>query len=51
MVLELVRKDKLREVRVGYDGIWVVYLGFILICMDVFIGYKGNNLCIYRLYG
>lgn len=34
--MELVRKDKLREVRAGHDGTWAAHPGLIQICMDVF---------------
>lgn len=34
--MELVKKDKLREVRAGHDGTWAAHPGLIQICMEVF---------------
>ncbi|KAK7330599.1 hypothetical protein VNO77_24796 [Canavalia gladiata] len=34
--LELVRKDKLREVKAGHDGTWAAHPGLIPTCMEVF---------------
>nr|XP_027122953.1 malate synthase, glyoxysomal [Coffea arabica] len=40
--LELVRKDKLREVKAGHDGTWAAHPGLIPTCMEVFTNYMGN---------
>ncbi|KAF8010511.1 hypothetical protein BT93_J1212 [Corymbia citriodora subsp. variegata] len=40
--LELVRKDKLREVRAGHDGTWAAHPGLIPACMEVFTNHMGN---------
>ncbi|KAK3406567.1 hypothetical protein EUGRSUZ_K02748 [Eucalyptus grandis] len=40
--LELVRKDKLREVRAGHDGTWAAHPGLIPACMEVFMNHMGN---------
>lgn len=40
--LELVRKDKLREVRAGHDGTWAAHPGLISVCMEVFSNNMGN---------
>ncbi|CAG7891178.1 unnamed protein product [Brassica rapa] len=42
MALDLVKKDKLREVRAGHDGTWAAHPGLIPICMDAF-SHMGNN--------
>ncbi|KAK6920560.1 Malate synthase [Dillenia turbinata] len=34
--LELVRKDKLREVKAGHDGTWAAHPGLIPACLEVF---------------
>ncbi|XP_010248892.1 PREDICTED: malate synthase, glyoxysomal [Nelumbo nucifera] len=39
--LELVRKDKLREVRAGHDGTWAAHPGLISVIMEVFTNYMG----------
>ncbi|KAJ4836090.1 hypothetical protein Tsubulata_029656 [Turnera subulata] len=36
VALELVRKDKLREVMAGHDGTWAAHPGLIPACLDVF---------------
>lgn len=41
--LELVRKDKLREVKAGHDGTWAAHPGLIPACMEVFTNYMGNS--------
>lgn len=41
--LELVRKDKLREVKGGHDGTWAAHPGLIPTCMEVFTNNMGNN--------
>ena len=41
--LELVRKDKLREVRAGHDGTWAAQPGLIPVCMEVFSKNMGNT--------
>ena len=41
--LELVRKDKLREVRAGHDGTWAAHPGLIPACMEVFSNNMGNT--------
>lgn len=41
--LELVRKDKLREVRAGHDGTWAAHPGLIPACMEVFSDNMGNT--------
>lgn len=40
--LELVRKDKLREVMAGHDGTWAAHPGLIPVCMEVFTNIMGN---------
>ncbi|KAI3847313.1 hypothetical protein MKW98_022446 [Papaver atlanticum] len=40
--LELVRKDKLREVRAGHDGTWAAHPGLIPAIMDVFQNNMGS---------
>ncbi|KAK9203295.1 hypothetical protein WN943_013549 [Citrus x changshan-huyou] len=40
--LELVRKDKLREVRAGHDGTWAAHPGLIPTCMEAFNNNMGN---------
>lgn len=40
--LELVRKDKLREVKAGHDGTWAAHPGLIPACMEVFNKNMGN---------
>lgn len=40
--LELVRKDKLREVRAGHDGTWAAHPGLIPTCMEAFNNSMGN---------
>ncbi|XP_058093911.1 malate synthase, glyoxysomal-like [Magnolia sinica] len=40
--LELVRKDKLREVRAGHDGTWAAHPGLIPTIMEVFMNNTGN---------
>lgn len=40
--LELVRKDKLREVRAGQDGTWAAHPGLIQAIMVVFDNNIGN---------
>nr|Q43827.1 RecName: Full=Malate synthase, glyoxysomal [Raphanus sativus]CAA55407.1 malate synthase [Raphanus sativus] len=42
MALDLVKKDKLRQVRAGHDGTWAAHPGLIPICMDAF-GHMGKN--------
>ncbi|XP_068667454.1 malate synthase, glyoxysomal [Aristolochia californica] len=41
--LELVRKDKLREVRAGHDGTWAAHPGLIPAIMEVFINNMGHT--------
>ncbi|KAK4256969.1 hypothetical protein QN277_006622 [Acacia crassicarpa] len=41
--LELVRKDKLREVKAGHDGTWAAHPGLIQDCMKVFNNHMGNE--------
>lgn len=41
--LELVKKDKLREVRAGHDGTWAAHPGLIPAIMEVFNNNMGNN--------
>ncbi|PIN03898.1 Malate synthase [Handroanthus impetiginosus] len=41
--LELVRKDKLREVKAGHDGTWAAHPGLIPAIMEVFTNNMGNN--------
>ncbi|KAL3624433.1 hypothetical protein CASFOL_031101 [Castilleja foliolosa] len=41
--LELVRKDKLREVKAGHDGTWVAHPGLIPTIMDVFTNNMGDK--------
>ncbi|XP_020216328.1 malate synthase, glyoxysomal [Cajanus cajan] len=40
--LELVRKDKLREVKAGHDGSWAAHPGLVPACMEVFDNNIGN---------
>ena len=40
--LELVRKDKLREVKAGHDGTWAAHPGLIPTCLEVFNNNMGN---------
>ncbi|KAL5563828.1 hypothetical protein UlMin_033575 [Ulmus minor] len=40
--LDLVKTDKLREVRAGHDGTWVAHLALIPACMEVFTDNMGN---------
>ncbi|RWR83797.1 Malate synthase [Cinnamomum micranthum f. kanehirae] len=40
--LELVRKDKLREVRAGHDGTWAAHPGLIPAIVEVFMNNTGN---------
>ncbi|CAH2057145.1 unnamed protein product [Thlaspi arvense] len=40
--LELVRKDKLREVRAGHDGTWAAHPGLIPVIVEVFNNHMGN---------
>ncbi|KAI5421902.1 hypothetical protein KIW84_045377 [Lathyrus oleraceus] len=40
--LELVRKDKLREVKAGHDGTWAAHPGLIPSCMEIFTKNMGN---------
>ncbi|KVH98990.1 Malate synthase [Cynara cardunculus var. scolymus] len=42
--LELVKKDKLREVRAGHDGTWAAHPGLIPAIMDVFTANMNNSL-------
>ncbi|XVE54541.1 hypothetical protein DITRI_Ditri03aG0090000 [Diplodiscus trichospermus] len=39
---DLVRKDKLREVKAGHDGTWAAHPGLIQACMEVFTNHMGN---------
>jgi len=41
--LELVRKDKLREVRAGHDGTWAAHPGLIPAIREVFEGHLGGR--------
>lgn len=41
--LELVRKDKLREVRAGHDGTWAAHPGLIPAVREVFEGHLGGR--------
>ncbi|KAL0441949.1 UNVERIFIED_CONTAM: Malate synthase, glyoxysomal [Sesamum radiatum] len=41
--LDLVRKDKLREVRAGHDGTWAAHPGLIPAIMEVFNNNMGNK--------
>lgn len=41
--LELVRKDKLREVKAGHDGTWAAHPGLIGPIMEVFTNNMGSN--------
>ncbi|XP_022878437.1 malate synthase, glyoxysomal isoform X3 [Olea europaea var. sylvestris] len=41
--LELVRKDKLREVKAGHDGTWAAHPGLIPAIMEVFTNSMGNK--------
>ncbi|KAH6796773.1 malate synthase [Perilla frutescens var. hirtella] len=43
VALELVRKDKQREVRAGHDGTWAAHPGLIPAIMEVFNYNMGNN--------
>ena len=40
--MDLVRKDKLREVKAGHDGTWAAHPGLIPVCMEVFTNNMGN---------
>lgn len=40
--MDLVRKDKLREVKAGHDGTWAAHPGLIPACMEVFTNNMGN---------
>ncbi|KAK8486570.1 hypothetical protein V6N11_051195 [Hibiscus sabdariffa] len=40
---DLVRKDKLREVKAGHDGTWAAHPGLIQACMEVFTNTMGNS--------
>ncbi|KAE8123955.1 hypothetical protein FH972_018868 [Carpinus fangiana] len=40
--LDLVKKDKLREVKAGHDGTWAAHPGLIPVCMEVFTNNMGN---------
>ncbi|OWM90581.1 malate synthase, glyoxysomal [Punica granatum] len=40
--LELVRKDKLREVKAGHDGTWAAHPGLIPACNEVFTNQMGG---------
>ncbi|KAG4396005.1 hypothetical protein GLYMA_19G088650v4 [Glycine max] len=42
VALGLVRKDKLREVKAGYDGTWAAHPGLIPVCMEIFNNNMGN---------
>ncbi|KAI3435294.1 Malate synthase [Psidium guajava] len=42
VALELVRKDKLREVRAGHDGTWAAHPGLIPACVEVFTNQMGK---------
>ncbi|VFQ93726.1 unnamed protein product [Cuscuta campestris] len=41
--LELVRKDKEREVKAGHDGTWAAHPGLIPSCMQAFTDHMGND--------
>ncbi|GAA0186206.1 transferase [Lithospermum erythrorhizon] len=41
--MELVRKDKLREVKAGHDGTWAAHPGLIPAIMEVFNSNMGSN--------
>ncbi|PIN25966.1 Malate synthase [Handroanthus impetiginosus] len=41
--LELVKKDKLREVKAGHDGTWAAHPGLIPAIMEVFNNHMGNE--------
>ncbi|GAV68244.1 Malate_synthase domain-containing protein [Cephalotus follicularis] len=41
--IELVRKDKQREVKAGHDGTWAAHPGLIPACMEVFTNNMGNS--------
>ncbi|KAF9604379.1 hypothetical protein IFM89_006388 [Coptis chinensis] len=41
--LDLVRKDKLREVRAGHDGTWASHPGLIPAIMEIFMTNMGNT--------
>ncbi|KAE8725060.1 Malate synthase, glyoxysomal [Hibiscus syriacus] len=40
---DLVRKDKLREVKAGHDGTWAAHPGLIQACMEVFTNTMGDS--------
>ncbi|KAF5476602.1 hypothetical protein F2P56_003339 [Juglans regia] len=40
--LDLVKKDKLREVKAGHDGTWAAHPGLIPACMEVFTNNMGS---------
>ncbi|KAB1217315.1 Malate synthase, glyoxysomal [Morella rubra] len=40
--LDLVRKDKLREVKAGHDGTWAAHPGLIPACMEIFTNNMGH---------
>ena len=40
--MDLVRKDKLREVKAGHDGTWAAHPGLIPDCVEVFTNNMGN---------
>lgn len=40
--LELVSKDKLREVKAGHDGTWAAHPGLISTCLQTFNNHMGN---------
>ncbi|CAI8607621.1 unnamed protein product [Vicia faba] len=41
--LELVTKDKLREVKAGHDGTWAAHPGLVPSCMEIFTKNMGNS--------
>ncbi|EXB94822.1 Malate synthase [Morus notabilis] len=41
--LDLVKKDKQREVRAGHDGTWAAHPGLIPACLEVFNNNMGNS--------
>lgn len=41
--IELVKKDKLREVTAGHDGTWAAHPGLIPTCMETFTNVMGNS--------
>lgn len=43
VALELVKKDKLREVKAGHDGTWAAHPGLIQSCMEIFNKNMNNN--------